>query len=127
MNRKTLITTATTFIALIGAASAFAQEATHGFATADVLSTKSRAEVRSELAAAQRAGTFGYGEASPAPVAASTVTRTQVLAETREAQRLGLLGASNEGEIRIATQAEEQAIRSAGLRAIDTSVARSAQ
>ena len=125
MNRKTLIATVTTLVALVGAGSAFAQEATQGFPAAQVLSSKSRADVKSELAAAQRTGTFGYAEASPEPFAASTITRTQVLAETREAQRLGLLGESNEAGVRIATPAEQEAIRSAGLRAIETSVARS--
>ena len=123
MNSKIII--ATTLIALAGAGSAFAQEGTQDFPAAQNLSSKSRAEVKAELAAAQRAGTVvSYGEASPAPVSASALTRVQVVAELREAQRLGLVGASNEGDVRIATPAERQAIRSAGLRAIDTSVAR---
>lgn len=121
MNSKLII--ATTLIALVGAGSAFAQEGTQDFPAAQTLSTKSRADVKSELAAAQRAGTVGYGEASPAPVPASTLTRTQVVAELREAQRLGLVGASNEGDARIATKAELESIRLAGLRAVDTSLA----
>ncbi len=126
MNSKLVI--ATTLLALAGAGSAFAQEGTQDFPAAQFLSTKSRAEVMSEGAALQRAGVVtSYGEASPAPVPASTMTRKQVVAELREAQRLGLLFASNEGEIRQATPAEQESIRSAGLRAIDTNVAGNAR
>ncbi len=122
MNSKIII--ATTLIALVGAGSAFAQEGTQDFPAAQFLSTKNRADVKAELAAAQRNGTIvSYGEASPAPVPASTMTRTQVVAELREAQRLGLAGVSNEGDFRIATPTEQESIRAAGLRAIDTSVA----
>jgi hypothetical protein len=122
MNTKIILATA--FVAVVGAGSAFAQEGTQDFPAAQSLSSKSRAEVKAELAAAQRSGVaYTYGEASPAPVAISTMTRAQVVAELREAQRLGLVGASNEGDMRIATPAEQQAIRSAGLRAIDTSLA----
>lgn len=122
MNSKIVI--ATTLIALAGAGSAFAQEGTQDFPAAQALSSKTRAEVKAELFTAQRSGAaYTYNEASPTPVPVSTMTRTQVVAELREAQRLGLVGASNEGDIRIATAAEQQAIRSAGLRAIDTSLA----
>ncbi|WP_280152484.1 DUF4148 domain-containing protein [Piscinibacter sp. XHJ-5] len=124
MNRKTLIAAATTAIALIGASSAFAVEATDDFPATQTLSTKSRAEVRAQLADAQRDGVLNYGEASPAPQAASTVTRTQVLAETREARRLGLLG-SNEAGAPVATPAQNEAIRQAGLRAVESNVAQS--
>ena len=124
MNSKIII--ATTFVALIGAGSAFAQEGTQDFPAAQALSAKSRADVMSELAAAQRTGTVvTYTEASPAPVPRSSLTRTQVVAELREAQRLGLVGASNEGDLRIATPAEQAAIRSAGVRAVSTSLAQS--
>ena len=121
MNSKIII--ATTFIALAGAGSVFAQEGTQDFTNLRALSTHSRAEVTAGLAAAQRAGTVSYNEASPAPVPASTSPRKQVVAELREAQRLGLVGASNEGDIRIATPAEQEAIRLAGQRAVDTSLA----
>jgi hypothetical protein len=69
---------------------------------------------------------IGHGEASPAPLAASTLTRAQVVAETREAQRLGL-PQSNEAGVRIATSAELESARQAGLRAVETTFARSAQ
>jgi hypothetical protein len=121
MNRKTLIAAATTVLALIGAGSALAVEATDDFPATQVLSSKSRADVVAELAAAQRNGEVNYGEASAAPQASSTVTRTQVVAELREARRLGLLG-SNEAGAPVPTAAQNEAIRQAGLRAIgDTS------
>ncbi|HEY0855862.1 MAG TPA: hypothetical protein VGE16_02325 [Albitalea sp.] len=126
MNRKTLIAAATALIALAGAGSAFAIEATQDFRAADVTSTQSRDDVKRERDAAQRDGSLGHGEASPAPDAVSTLTRPQVLAELREAQRLNL-AASNEGEQRIATAAESASIRSAGLRAVQTSVAATAR
>ena len=119
MTPRTLIA-ATLVFAFAGAGSAFAQEGTQDFAPAQQLSTKSRAEVRAELLAAQRDGTLEishYGEASPAPLAASTLTRAQVVAETREAQRLGLLGADEQG-LRVATPAQAEQIHAAGLRAI---------
>ena len=122
MNSKIII--ATTLIALVGAGSAFAQEGTQDFPAAQFLSSKSRADVKAELATAQRNGTLiTYTEASPAPAPASTITRTQVVAELREAQRLGLVGVSNEGGFGIATLAEQESIRAAGLRAVSTNVA----
>ena len=125
MNSKIII--ATSLIAIASVGSACAQEGTQDFPAAQILSTKTRAEVKAELAAAQRNGTFvTYHEGSPAPVPVSTMTRAQVVAELREAQRLGLVGmSSNEGDFRIATPAEQQLIRAAGLRAISTSVAQS--
>ena len=122
MNSKLVI--ATTLIALAGVGSAFAQEGTQDFSATQALSSKSRAEVKSELAAAQRAGdvtVYGYTEASPAPVAASTVTRAQVQAEAREALRLGLIPVSE--ATRTATAADLESIRLAGLRAVNTAVA----
>jgi Domain of unknown function (DUF4148) len=129
MNSKLII--ATTLIALAGAGSAFAQEGTQEFTATKNLSTKSRAEVKAELQSSQRrasdaAAFYGYGEASAAPVAASTITRTQVQAETREAQRLGLIQ-SDEASVRIATPAQAEAIRLAGQRAIQTPVAGTAR
>lgn len=121
---NTRIVIATTLIALAGAGSAFAQEGTQDFSDLQSLSTKSRAEVRAELLRAQQAdGYTTTNEASPTPMPASTLTRTQVLAELREAVHLGVVGTDNEGEFRIATPAEQQAIRLAGLRAIDPQMA----
>jgi len=123
MNRTTLITAFTAFVALAGAGSVFAVEATQDFAV-PTLSSQSRADVRNELAAALRAGTLTHGEASVAPAPASTQSRAVVIAETREALRLGVIG-SNEAEIRSATPAQQESIRMAGLRAVESSVAQS--
>lgn len=128
MNAKTLIA-ATLVVAFAGAGSAFAQEGTQDFPNAQQLSSKSRAEVRAELLAAQRDGTLQHdnsGEASPAPIAASTLTRAQVRAEAREAVRLGLVGADETGE-RIATPEQAALIRAAGLRAISEQTAQVAR
>ena len=125
MNRTSLIAAVTTVIALAGAGSAFAIEGTQDFPETQALSTQSRDAVRSELAAAARVGGLVRGEASAAPVPASTQSRTVIAAETREALRLGVAG-SNEAEIRIASPAQQEAIRLAGQRAIEgTSVAQS--
>ena len=125
MNRTTLIAAATAFIALAGAGSAFAVEGTQDFSNIQTLSSQSRDAVRSELAAAVRTGALVRGEASAAPVAASSQSRAVVAAETREALRLGVVG-SNEAEIRVATPAQQEPIRLAGVRAVEgTSVAQS--
>lgn len=128
MYAKTLIAT-TLFIAFTGAGSAFAQEGTQDFAPAAQLSSKTRAEVRAEFFAAKRAGTLeihNYGEASPAPLAASALTRAQVAAEAREALRLGAVGA-NEADVRVATPAQLALIHAAGLRALDHDMAQATQ
>jgi hypothetical protein len=118
---------ATTLVALIGAGSAFAAEGAQDFPASQALSSQSRNDVKSELAAARRDGADAYREASPAPSPASTITRTQVMAETREAMRLGLVG-SNEAGQPVATPAEQESIRLAGLRATEsTSLAHAAQ
>ena len=127
MNSKLAISTtiATALIALAGAGSAFAQEGTQDFSARQTLSSQSRADVKAELAAAQRAGTvtvYGYNEASPAQVASSTVTRAQVVAEAREGVRLGLVPFNHEAT-RAATAADLEAIRVAGQRAVSTAVA----
>jgi hypothetical protein len=122
MNRKSFIAAATTAIALIGASSAFAVEGTQDFPATESLSTASRAEVKAELAEAQRDGDLSRGEASEAPEASSTVSRVQVQAEALEARRLGLTG-SNEAGTPVATAEQAESIRQAGLRAIETPVA----
>jgi hypothetical protein len=125
MNRKFLIAAAAVLLANAGGA--FAVEATQDFPDATILSTKTRAEVKRELAAAERQGPISYGEASPEPQVASTMPRAQVVAEMKEAQRLGLLGAeSNEAGMRLATPAEQEAITQAGLNAIGVDMAHSA-
>ena len=124
MQSKLVIVTA--LIALAGAGSAFAQEGTQEFTNIQSLSTKSRAEVKAELLAAQRAGEVFYGEASPAPIARSTLTRTQVQAEARAAEKLGVLPFGEE-QARAATPADLESIRVAGQRALETPVAGNAR
>ena len=127
MNRKILIAAAAAAL-LANAGGAFAVEATQDFPDATVLSTKTRAEVKRELAAAEAQGPVNYGEASPEPQAVSSMPRAQVVAEMKEAQQLGVLGASsNEAGAPIATPAEQEAIRQAGLAAIGVNMAHSAQ
>lgn len=121
MNRN-VVAAATTLVALLGASSAFAIEATQDNAPA--YSSTSRAEVKAQVAT--RNGQPHLTEASPEPAAQSTMTRTQVMAELREAQRLGVAGvSSNEATIPVATVAQAEAIQQAGLRAVETNVARS--
>jgi hypothetical protein len=120
MNAKTLIATAL-LVSFAGAGSAFAQEGTQDFPAAQLLSSKSRAEVRSSARDA-----VVQGEASAAPQAVSTLSRTQVAAETREAMRLGLID-TNERGATVATPAQLEQIRAAGLRALDTSLAHAAK
>jgi hypothetical protein len=100
-----------------------AQEATY-WNPSEVQSTKSRAEVRAEAAAALRAGQLERGEASYFVIETNgpSKTRAQVMAEAREAQRLDVLG-RGEANAFITPEQSEQ-IRLAGLRAIDPSLAR---
>jgi hypothetical protein len=133
MKRTTLIAAATAFVALAGAASAFAAGTTQNFSAQTVrgeaqeiavptLSGQSRDDVRQELAAAVRGRTLVYGEASVAPQQVFTLSRAVVQAETREALRLGVVGA-NEAEVFTATPAQRESIRLAGLRALETNLA----
>ena len=121
MNAKTLIATAL-FVSFAGTGAAFAQEATQDFPVPQLLSSKTRAEVIAELKSAPRAEAASYGEASGAPVAGSTLSRAEVIAQMHEAQRLGLIDTS-EGGVRVATPAQLEQIRAAGLRALDSSLA----
>lgn len=123
MNTRTL----TAVIALTAIASAFALPAMAQEATPDtfasVKSTASRDAVRAEAVAALKAGLIERGEASRSFTAfESTASRAQVAAEGREAQRLGLV-AFGEGPAAVATPAQAEAIRSAGLKAIGQTVA----
>jgi hypothetical protein len=84
--------------------------------------TKSRAEVVAETQAAVRSSTLPRNEASYTVVASSSsspLTRTLVMAEAREAQRLGLT-ATNDGEVPVASNAQREQVRLAGLRAVRT-------
>ena len=97
-------------------AATFATLAGHAFAWDDIpkpTSTANRSDVVAGLAAGVRAGTVGSGEAGYTPPPVSTLSRAQVVAETREAMRLGLVGGPD------ATPSQLEAIRMAGLRAIE--------
>ena len=114
MNFKHLITVAV--LASLGS-TAMAIEAEQS-STWMTPSVKSRAEVQAETQAAMNDGALSRGEASYTVVpGASTLTRAQVVAEAREAMRLGLIPV-HEGSSRVATPAENEQIRQAGLRAI---------
>jgi hypothetical protein len=86
-------------------------------------STRTRAEVRAELEAAQRAGT-STPRYEPLyalqPKGDPTLSRAQVQAEAREAVRLGLT-TKYEVSPRQATAAELAQIGQAGLRAVEGS------
>lgn len=121
MNAKTLIATALV-LSFAGTGAAFAQEGTQDFPVPQWKSSITRAEVIATLKAAP-AAQMSYGEASTAPKAASSLSRAQVQAETREALRLGVIG-SDEGAVRVATPAQAEQIRAAGLRALGGNIAR---
>jgi hypothetical protein len=109
---------AVTVLATLGSA-AMAVEAEQS-STWMTPSTKSRAEVVAETQAAMRSGTLSHDEVSYIVVAAtspSSLTRTQVMAEAREAQRLGLT-ATNHADVPVASAAQREQVRLAGLRAI---------
>ena len=96
---KTLQSTAAVLFTMFAATAAFAQEGTQDFAN-ETLSTRSRAEVRAELAQAQAAGQLenrgesygGFGRSA----FASTKSRADVLAELDAARRAGTLDNRNE-------------------------------
>jgi hypothetical protein len=125
MNAKTLIATAL-FVSFAGTGAAFAQEGTQDFPAPVLKSSTTRAEVIAHLNAAPRNEAASYGEASVAPKAASQLSRAQVVAETREAARLGLTETSD-GNVRVATSAQLEQIRAAGLRALDNGVTTAAK
>jgi hypothetical protein len=110
------------FIAAAFAAPAMAQEATpETFHT--VQSVASRDAVRADAIAALKAGLIERGEASvDTRVFVSTKTRVQVAAEAAEALRLGLVG-HGEGPSPVATPAQADLIRMAGLQALSSTVA----
>ena len=128
-NVKHLLTLAAAAVALLGAGASMAQAYGDGESLREQAElrnwkgTKTRAEVRAELLAAQRAGEITYGEgATERALLAnfkSTLTRAQVRAETLEARRLGLLDHRGDAsEPIVITPAQAEQIRMAGLRAI---------
>ena len=125
MNAKTLIATAL-FVSFAGTGAAFAQEGTQDFPASALKSSTTRAEVIADLKAAPYDAAASYGEASAAPKAASTLSRVQVVAETREAMRLGLID-TNERGAAVATPAQLEQIRAAGLRALNNGMTTAAK
>jgi hypothetical protein len=119
MNTRTLI--AVLLSTAFAAPLAMAQEATPDNFSSFV-STASRDMVRAD-AAALKAGQIERGEASRSTTEfVSTKSRLQVVAEAREALRLGVVG-FGEGPARVATPAQAEAIRLAGLQATMPNVA----
>ncbi len=123
MNTRHILAAAA--IALVTSGTAFAQEATPD-TWLNVTSSPSREAVHTEAVAAVQAGrvSHGYGEAFRFDriTTDSGLTRAQVRAEATEAVRLGLTG---HGELSapMATPAQSEAIRQAGLRAVAALVA----
>lgn len=109
------------------AGAAFAEGPIQGNEVFNFTSQLSRAEVQAQAADANRAGLIARGEAQPeqATVLASDLSRVQVRAEAAEANRLGLIA---RGEILpVATAAQTEQIRLAGLRAVDSAVVQAGQ
>lgn len=101
---------------------AFAQEGVQD-STWITPSTMSRADAQAATEAGLR--NAPRTTTSNTVVAASnpTLSRTQVQAEAREAMRLGLIPITEANAGRVATPAEAEQIRQAGLRAIQNDVA----
>lgn len=91
------------------------------------VSMKTSAEVHAETLAAIRSGRIARNEADFERLAFDTkpsmLTRAQVLAESAEAHRLGLI-AYGDGVAPVATPAQLESIRMAGLRALTMTAAR---
>ncbi len=120
MNAKLISLSA--LLAAAFAVPAMAQEATpDNFAA--VHSVVSRDAVRADAIAALKAGLIERGEASvDQRVFIATKSRAQVAAEANEALRLGLVG-HGEGPAPMATPAQAEQIRLAGLQALSTAMA----
>lgn len=119
---NTRLITLSALVAAAFAAPAMAQEATPDHFAA-VQSVASRDAVRADAIAALKAGLIERGEASlDTRVFVSTKTRVQVAAEAAEALRLGLVG-HGEGPSPVATPAQADLIRMAGLQALSSTVA----
>lgn len=120
-SKKFLLVAATAGMTLFGATATFADEITIAPEIDNFKSTKTRAEVVAETAAASSAGLIARNDSDVERIAGlgfrSTKSRAQVVAETIEAKRLGLTG---HGEIGVpdATPLQLEAIRMAGERAL---------
>ena len=118
MHTKTLVAAV---IALIGAASAFAQEISPVEPIAQH-STLTRAEVRAAAVQAREAGLVSYGEVTQfAAPSGFAKTRAQVRAETLEAVRIGAIAHGEQSFFPTAAQLES--IRLAGLKAMPMEMA----
>jgi Domain of unknown function (DUF4148) len=119
MNTKTFVTAA---IALLGAASAFAQGPEDYSLPQPYTSVVTRAEVRAQAIAARQAPMHFEGDRYVAnEVFVPTLTVAQVRAETLEAIRVGAINRSYESTLPTAAQLES--IRVAGERALKMMVA----
>jgi Domain of unknown function (DUF4148) len=123
MFKPNLLVSLTVGIALLGASSAFAQEATVAPEFQNFVSTKTRAEVIAETRAALRQGLIALNDADAARIAErgfrSVKTRAQVRAETREAIRLGLVQYGEASSLQ-PTPEQLDAVRMAGLRELES-------
>jgi Domain of unknown function (DUF4148) len=119
MNSKHLILAtvlAAVSSALLLSLPAAAQDATPDYPQASA-STLGRAEVRADAAQAHAAGLIASSESPETPPAAGVpLSRVQVLAELHEAKRLGLVGGGE--SLALPTEAQQQAVYNAGLRAV---------
>jgi hypothetical protein len=127
-----VLSSAVAALAVFGSAAATAQSSSvppmHGYSVVESgpvyegTSTLSRQQVKAELQQAQREGRLGGGDAAMERALfgnfESTASRAQVRAEAIEARRLGLLDTRGDGEPVVATPAQAESIRQAGLRAI---------
>ena len=86
---------------------------------APIVSTKTRDEVKADLAEARRLGLIVYGERdTPSAVSEQEPkTRAQVQAELAQARKFGLV-VYGERDVPIATREQERQIELAGLRAV---------
>lgn len=103
----------------IGFSAVYAKEADNHRYSSTTSSATTRAEVQADTRAALRSGAIYHGEATrfidPTGVG---LPRVQVVAETREAGRLGLLNPT-EAVAKVATRAQLEQIRLAGVKARD--------
>jgi Domain of unknown function (DUF4148) len=121
MLRPTLLAALTASIAILGATTTLAQEATPDADAERFVSVRSRAEVVAETQDAMRRGLIPRNERDSQRIVdrgfLSIKSREQVQAEAAEALRLGLIGHGEAGPPQ-ATPAQLEQIRLAGLRAL---------
>ena len=127
-NLKSLVSSSFAGVALtLAAGLAQAESPTAAPEIENFVSSKSRAEVRAQTLSAIQAEFAARNEADHQRLAIdtrpSTLTRAQVVAEAVEARRLGLI-AHGESSAPIATPAQLDRIRMAGLRALSMTASR---